>query len=150
MGQIFKNAPVLDTGARGSTNTFARRGIGDVLLAWENEAFLALDGLGADKFEIVVPSISILAEPSVTVVDGNVDRKGTRSLAEAYLQFLYTPAAQASIAEVITARPSPKRRHPRMSPGSRPLSSSRSTSILAAGRRLSGSTSLTEVFSTQS
>ena len=99
VGQIFKNAPVLDTGARGSTNTFARRGIGDVLLAWENEAFLALDELGADKFEIVVPSISILAEPSVTVVDGNVDRKGTRSLAEAYLQFLYTPAAQAIIAK---------------------------------------------------
>jgi sulfate/thiosulfate-binding protein len=99
VAQIFKNAPVLDTGARGSTNTFARRGIGDVLLAWENEAFLALDELGADKVEIVVPSISILAEPSVALVDGNVDRKGTRDLAEAYLQFLYSPAAQAIIAK---------------------------------------------------
>ena len=76
-GRSSRTHPVLDTGARGSTNTFARRGIGDVLLAWENEAFLALDELGADKFDIVVPSISILAEPPVTVVDGNVDRKGT-------------------------------------------------------------------------
>lgn len=99
VAQIFKNAPVLDTGARGSTNTFARRGIGDVLLAWENEAFLALDELGADKFEIVVPSISILAEPPVTLVDGNVDRKGTRAIAQAYLEFLYSPTAQAIIAK---------------------------------------------------
>ena len=78
--------PVLDTGARGSTTTFAQRGIGDVLLAWENEAFLALKELGADKFEIVVPSISILAEPPVAVVDANVDAKGTRKVAEAYLE----------------------------------------------------------------
>jgi sulfate/thiosulfate-binding protein len=99
VAQIFKNAPVLDTGARGATNTFARRGIGDVLLAWENEAFLALDELGADKFEIVVPSLSILAEPSVTLVDGNVDQKGTRKIAEAYLDFLYSPSAQAIIAK---------------------------------------------------
>lgn len=96
--QIFKNVPVLDTGARGSTNTFAQRGIGDVLLAWENEAFLALNELGKDKFDIVVPSLSILAEPPVSVVDGNVDAKGTRKVAEAYLAFLYTPAAQAVIA----------------------------------------------------
>ena len=90
--------PVLDTGARGSTTTFAQRGIGDVLLAWENEAFLALDELGADKFEIVVPSLSILAEPPVAVVDEVVDAKGTRKAAEAYLNFLYTPEAQKLIA----------------------------------------------------
>ena len=91
--------PVLDTGARGSTTTFAQRGIGDVLLAWENEAFLALDELGADKFEIVVPSLSIKAEPPVAVVDKVVDAKGTRKVAEAYLKFLYTPEAQKLIAQ---------------------------------------------------
>ena len=86
------NVPVLDTGARGSTTTFAQRGIGDVLLAWENEAFLSLKELGADKFEIVVPSLSIKAEPPVAVVDGNVDAKGTRKVAEAYLDYLYSDA----------------------------------------------------------
>jgi sulfate/thiosulfate-binding protein len=95
---LFKNVPVLDTGARGSTITFAQRGLGDVLLAWENEAFLALNEFGRDKFEIVVPSLSILAEPPVAIVDRNVDRKRTRAVAEAYVQFLYTPAAQAIIA----------------------------------------------------
>jgi len=98
LGQIFKNAPVLDTAARGATNTFARRGIGDALLAWENEAFLAQDELGADKFDIVVPSVSILAEPPVALIDGNADLKGTRKAAQAYLEFFYTPAAQAIIA----------------------------------------------------
>jgi sulfate/thiosulfate-binding protein len=96
---LYKNVPVLDTGARGSTITFAQRGIGDVLLAWENEAFLANEEFGKDKFDIVVPSQSILAEPPVAIVDGNVDSKGTRKLAEAYLNFLYTPAAQAIIAK---------------------------------------------------
>jgi sulfate adenylyltransferase subunit 1/sulfate transport system substrate-binding protein len=96
---IYKNAPVLDTGARGSTITFAQRGLGDVLIAWENEAFLAFEEFGKDKFEIIVPSTSILAEPPVAVVDGNVDPKGTRKAAEAYLNFLYTPAAQAIIAK---------------------------------------------------
>jgi sulfate adenylyltransferase subunit 1/sulfate transport system substrate-binding protein len=96
---IYKNAPVLDTGARGSTITFAQRGMGDVLIAWENEAFLALKEFGADKYEIVAPKYSILAEPPVSVVDGNVDAKGTRKLAEAYLDFLYTPKAQAIIAK---------------------------------------------------
>ena len=91
--------PVLDTGARGSTTTFAQRGIGDVLLAWENEAFLALDEFGADKFEIVMPSLSILAEPPVAVVDKVVDAKGTRKVAEAYLNFLYTPKGQELIAK---------------------------------------------------
>ena len=96
--KLYANVPVLDTGARGSTTTFAQRGIGDVLLAWENEAFLALDELGADKFEIVVPSLSIKAEPPVAVVDQVVDSKGTRKVAEAYLNFLYTPQAQKIIA----------------------------------------------------
>ena len=86
--------PVLDTGARASTGTFAQRGIGDVLLAWENEAFLSIQEYGADKFQIVLPSTSILAEPSVAVVDKNVDARQTRKLAEAYLQFLYTEEAQ--------------------------------------------------------
>jgi sulfate/thiosulfate-binding protein len=96
--KLYANVPVLDTGARGSTTTFAQRGIGDVLLAWENEAFLAIDELGADKFEIVVPSLSIKAEPPVAVVDKVVDAKGTRKVAEAYLNFLYTPRAQKLIA----------------------------------------------------
>ena len=96
--KLYANVPVLDTGARGSTTTFAQRGIGDVLLAWENEAFLALNELGADQFEIVVPSLSIKAEPPVAVVDDVVDAKGTRKVAEAYLNFLYTPEAQKLIA----------------------------------------------------
>ena len=90
---LFKNVPVLDSGARGSTTTFVQRGIGDVLLSWENEAYLAL-AEEKDKVEIVTPSISILAEPSVTVVDKVVARKGTKAVAEAYLQFLYTPEGQ--------------------------------------------------------
>jgi sulfate/thiosulfate-binding protein len=91
---LYRNAPVLDTGARGSTTTFVQRGIGDVFISWENEAFLVLEEFGADKFEIVAPSLSILAEPPVTVVDTVVDRKGTRKVAEAYLQFLYSDAGQ--------------------------------------------------------
>jgi sulfate transport system substrate-binding protein len=94
---LFRNVPVLDSGARGATNTFVQRGIGDVLLAWENEAHLAL-AEARDKVEIVTPSLSILAEPPVAIVDANVDRHGTRALAEAYLQFLYTPEAQGLIA----------------------------------------------------
>jgi sulfate/thiosulfate-binding protein len=93
--RLFRNVPVLDTGARGSTNTFVQRGIGDVLLAWENEAFLAVRELGPDKFEIVVPSFSILAEPPVAVVDKVADKKGTRAVAQAYLEFLYSPEGQA-------------------------------------------------------
>jgi sulfate transport system substrate-binding protein len=91
---LFKNAPVLDTGARGSTITFVERGIGDVLLAWENEAYLSVNELGPDKFDIITPSLSILAEPPVTVVDKVVEKKGTRAISEAYLKFLYTPAGQ--------------------------------------------------------
>jgi len=96
---IYKNAPVLDTGARGSTITFAQRGLGDVLIAWENDAFLASEEFGKNQFDIVAPSLSILAEPPVSLVDGNVDAKGARKVAEAYLQFLYSPAAQAIIAK---------------------------------------------------
>jgi sulfate/thiosulfate-binding protein len=99
VGAIYKNAPVLDTGARGSTITFARRGLGDVLIAWENDAFLASEEFGKDQFEIVAPSLSILAEPPVAVVDANVDAKGARKVAEAFLQFLYSPTAQAIIAK---------------------------------------------------
>ena len=92
--RLYKNVPVLDSGARGSTTTFVQRGIGDVLIAWENEAFLSLKELGSDKVEIVVPSISILAEPPVAVVDKVVDKKGTRAVAQAYLEYLYTPEGQ--------------------------------------------------------
>jgi len=99
VADLYHNVPVLDTGARGSTVTFVERGIGDVLLAWENEAFLALKEFGSDKFEIVAPSESILAEPPVAVVDKVVDAKGTRKQAEAYLNFLYSPEAQEIVAK---------------------------------------------------
>jgi len=92
--KLYKNVPVLDSGARGSTTTFVKRGIGDVFLSWENEAFLAVNELGKDKFEIIVPSLSILAEPPVTIVDTVVDRRGTRKVAQAYLEYLYTPEGQ--------------------------------------------------------
>ncbi|MCD6060384.1 MAG: sulfate transporter subunit [Moraxellaceae bacterium] len=91
---LFKNVPVLDSGARGATTTFTERGIGDVLLAWENEAFLAVKELGPDKFEIVVPSVSILAEPPVAVVDKNAKKHRTEAVATAYLQYLYSPQGQ--------------------------------------------------------
>ncbi|MGN6144437.1 MAG: sulfate ABC transporter substrate-binding protein [Mesorhizobium sp.] len=99
IGNLYSHVPVLDTGARGSTVTFAQKGLGDVLLAWENEAFLALDEFGAENFDIVYPSSSILAEPPVAVVDGNVDAKGTRKVAEEYLKYLYSKEAQAIIAK---------------------------------------------------
>ena len=91
---IYKNVAVLDSGARGSTTTFVERGIGDVFISWENEAFLAVNELGKDKFEIVVPSVSILAEPTVSVVDKVVDKRGTRAIAQAYLEHLYSPEGQ--------------------------------------------------------
>ncbi len=94
VSQLFKHVPVLDTGARGSTTTFVQRGLGDVLIAWENEAYLSLAELGPDQFEIVTPSVSIKAEPPVALVDGNVDAKGTRKVAEAYLQYLYSDVGQ--------------------------------------------------------
>ncbi|HYF60632.1 MAG TPA: sulfate ABC transporter substrate-binding protein [Burkholderiaceae bacterium] len=94
VADLYRNVPVLDSGARGSLTTFAERGVGDVFIGWENEAFLAVKELGPERFEIVVPSSSILAEPPVAVVDRNVDRKGTRAVAQAYLEFLYTPQGQ--------------------------------------------------------
>jgi len=97
--ELFRNVPVLDPGARGSTMTFVDRQIGDVLLAWENEAFLAVHELGPEKFEIVVPSVGILAEPSVSVVDKVVDKYGTRTVAEGYLQYLYSPEGQSLAAK---------------------------------------------------
>lgn len=92
--KLYRNVPVLDSGARGSTVTFSERGIGDVLITWENEAYLALKEFGADKLQIVTPTLSILAEPPVTVVDKTVDKRGTRKVAEAYLNYLYTEEAQ--------------------------------------------------------
>lgn len=92
--KLFKQVPLLDSGARGSTITFAQRGVGDVLISWENDAFLAIKEFGADKFDIVTPSVSILCEPTVAVVDKNVDRKGSRTVAQAYLEYLYSDAGQ--------------------------------------------------------
>ncbi|MCC2959725.1 sulfate ABC transporter substrate-binding protein [Massilia sp. IC2-278] len=97
--KLYKNVPVLDSGARGATTTFVERGIGDVLIAWENEAYLAVKELGPDKFDIITPSVSILAEPPVAIVDKFADKHGTRKVAEAYLNFLYTDEAQAIIAQ---------------------------------------------------
>jgi sulfate/thiosulfate transport system substrate-binding protein len=94
ISKLYRNVPVLDSGARGATTTFVQRGQGDVLIAWENEAYLAVNELGRDRFQIVVPSISILAEPPVSVVDKVVDRRGTRKAAEEYLKFLYSPEGQ--------------------------------------------------------
>jgi len=94
VSRLYKNVPVLDSGARGATTTFVERGIGDVLIAWENEAFLAAKELGADKVEIVIPSSSILAEPPVSIVDKVADKHGTRKVAQAYLDYLYTPEGQ--------------------------------------------------------
>jgi len=99
IGRLYKNVPVLDSGARGSTLTFAQRALGDVLIAWENEAHLALKEFGGDKFELVVPSLSVLAQPPVAVVDKNTTKHGTGKAAEAYLRFLYTPQAQEIIAQ---------------------------------------------------
>ena len=99
MTRIYKNVPVLDSGARASTTTFVERGIGDVLIAWENEAYLALNQPGGNQFQIVNPSWSILAEPSVAVVDKVVDKRGTRAVAQAYLEFLYTQDGQRLAAQ---------------------------------------------------
>lgn len=94
MTKIYQNVKVLDSGARGSTTTFTERGIGDVFISWENKAFLALKELGPGKYEIVVPSLSILADPPVTVDDKVIDKQGTRKVAEAYLNYLYSPEGQ--------------------------------------------------------
>jgi sulfate/thiosulfate-binding protein len=98
VGELYRRVPVQDTGARAATNTFVQRGIGDVLLAWENEALLAAREMGSDKFDIVRPSVSVLAEPPVALIDSVVDRKGTRAVAEAYLDYLYTPEGQDIVA----------------------------------------------------
>ncbi len=97
VSKLYKNVPVLDSGARGSTTTFVQRGIGDVLVAWENEAYLAVNQIGKNKFDIVTPSISVLAEPAVSIVDKNVDKHKTRAASEAYLEQLYSPQAQELI-----------------------------------------------------
>jgi sulfate/thiosulfate-binding protein len=97
--KFYKNVPVLDSGARGSTTTFGQRGVGQVLVSWENEAYLLIKEFGKDKFDIINPSVSILAEPPVAVVDKNVDKHGTRAVAEAYLKFLYTPEGQVIAAK---------------------------------------------------
>jgi sulfate transport system substrate-binding protein len=99
ISKLYKNVPVLDSGARGSTTTFVERGIGDVLIAWENEAILSVTDLGKGKFEMIAPSLSILTEPPVAVVDKNVDKHGTRAVAEEYLKFLYTPEGQEIVAK---------------------------------------------------
>jgi len=98
VGELYRHVPVQDTGARAATNTFVQRGIGDVLLAWENEALLALREMGPDAFDIVRPSVSVLAEPPVALIDAVVDRKGTRAVAEAYLEYLYSPEGQDIVA----------------------------------------------------
>ena len=108
VGELFKKVPVLDSGARGSTTTFVQRGIGDVLLAWENEAFLAVEELGKDKIEIVVPSVSILAEPPVAVVDKRAAEHGTAEVARAYLEYLYRPRARSWPPGTTTGRASPR------------------------------------------
>jgi sulfate/thiosulfate transport system substrate-binding protein len=94
VARLYRNVPVLDSGARGATTTFVRRGLGDVLITWENEAHLAIKALGSDNFEVVVPSVSILAEPPVALVDKVVDKHGTRAVAQAYLEYLYSPEGQ--------------------------------------------------------
>ncbi len=99
VGALYKNVPVLDTGARGSTTTFVQRGLGDVLLSWENEAFLAINELGPDKFDIIVPPLSIKAEPPVALVVGNAEEKGNIKVAQAYLEHLYSAPAQKIIAK---------------------------------------------------
>lgn len=109
---LFKKVPVLDSGARGSTTTFVQRGIGDVFLSWENEAFLVLKEFGADKFEIVVPSLSILAEPPVTLVDRVADKHGTRAVAQAYLEYLYSPVGQRLAAKHYYRPVSPESANP--------------------------------------
>ena len=147
--RIFKNVPVLDTGARGSTTTFVQRGIGDVFISWENEALLAREKLGKDQFEIVVPSLSILAEPPVSIVDKVVDRRGTRAVADAYLKFLWTPEAQA-IAAKNYYRPRLESELAKYAGGCSRSSNWSTSRRSAAGRRRRASISTTMASSTRS
>ena len=149
MAKLYRNVPVLDSGARGSTTTFVQRGIGDVLMAWENEALLAVEKLGKGEFELIAPSVSILAEPPVAVVDKVVDRRGTRKVAQAYLEFLYTPEGQ-EIAAKHYYRPrseAVRARYAKQFPSS---DSSLSTRSSADGRRRRRRTSPTAACSTRS
>jgi sulfate ABC transporter permease protein CysT len=149
VAELYRNVPILDTGARGATITFAQRRQGDVLIAWENEAFLVLDEFGKDNFEIVAPSVSILAEPPVAVVDTNADKHGTRAVAEVYLKELYTPEGRSSSPSTITGRAT--RRSPRnTSTSCRNCRCSRSMRCLAAGSRRKRRISPTAVSSTRS
>ena len=148
--QLYKNVPVLDSGARGSTTTFAQRGIGDVLLSWENEAYLALNELGKDKVEIVTPSISILAEPPVSVVDKVAAKHGTAEVAKAYLEFLYTEEGQEIAREELLPPAPGESRGEVRGPLSEDCSCSRSTNSSADGRRRRRSISTTAACSTRS
>ena len=151
IGDLYRNVPVLDTGARGSTTTFAQRGIGDVLISWENEAFLVQQEFGADNFEIVVPSLSILAEPPVAVVEGNAKAKGNLEAAEAYLKYLYSPdGPEARRQALLPPGLIPPPPTPPTSPASPRSSSCRSTRTSAAGPRHSRPTSPTAASSTRS
>ena len=149
MKAVYGHVPVLDTGARGSTVTFAQRGVGDVLLSWENEAHLSLAEFGEDKFDIVYPPVSILAEPPVAVVDKNVAKHGTAVVALGYLNFLYSPLGQDIIGRTSTARATLRRQPgtPAISPSCR---CSTSTTPSAAGARPRPSTSAMAACSTAS
>lgn len=146
---LFTHVPVLDTGARGSTTTFVERGIGDVLIAWENEAYLSVNELGKDKFDIVYPSESILAEPPVAVVDKVVDKKGTREVADAYLKYLYSEEGQKSLQRTTTVRRWTVSRS-NSKTNSRILSSSRWPTNSVRGKRRRRSTLTTAASSTRS
>jgi sulfate/thiosulfate-binding protein len=133
VGELYRRVPVQDTGARGATNTFVQRGIGDVLLAWENEALLAGREMGPDAFDIVWPSVSVLAEPPVALIDSVVDRKGTRAVAEAYLDYLYSPGARTSSRGISSGHRTRKSRHATRSSSPR-CACSPSTQCSAVGR----------------
>ncbi len=137
--RLYKNVPVLDTGARGALTTFAQRNIGDVAISWENEAHLALREMAGSKLEIVVPSISVLAEPSVAVVDKVVLRRGTRALAQAYLEFLYRPRARKLSRRITTGRAIPKSRRSMRHSSRRSSWSASTTSVAGNWRRSSTS-----------
>ena len=143
VGEMYRRVPVQDTGARAATNTFVQRGIGDVLLAWENEALLAAREMGPDAFDIVRPSVSVLAEPPVALIDSVVDRKGTRAVAEAYLDYLYAPEGQDIVARNFFRPTRPRGRARATRSSFRRCGCSRSTRCSAVGRARKPSTSPT-------